>query len=341
MNAPRLENLLLGTAVGDSLGLPAEGLSAGRIARRWPGAWTQRFFCGRGMVSDDTEHTVFVAQCLASRPEDIMAFQRRLAWKLRWWLLCLPAGVGFATLRAILKLWLGFPISRSGVSSAGNGPAMRSAILGAFLAGDPAKLEDYVRASTRLTHTDPRAEIAAQAVARTAAWAVMHSDRKATDALFDIWRAAGPQDVEWRRILEQMRTARENDLDVAEFAAFLGLKRGVSGYAYHSVPVALYAWLHHDKDFRACLEAVLNCGGDTDTVGAIAGGLAALRGPIPKDWLETIRDYPISVTYLRKLAGSLEAKTQPPYFAWPALPLRNLGFLMIVLAHGFRRLIPL
>jgi len=60
---------------------------------------------------------------------------------------------------------------------------------------------------------------------------------------------------------------------VSEFANDLGLERGVTGYAYHSVPVALYAWLRHSDDFRAALTAVLDCGGDTDTVGAIVGAL--------------------------------------------------------------------
>ena len=41
----------------------------------------------------------------------------------------LPAGVGLATARACLKLWLGFSPERSGIYSAGNGPAMRSAVL--------------------------------------------------------------------------------------------------------------------------------------------------------------------------------------------------------------------
>ena len=35
--------VLLGTAVGDSLGLPAEGLTRGRIARWWQGGWRHRF----------------------------------------------------------------------------------------------------------------------------------------------------------------------------------------------------------------------------------------------------------------------------------------------------------
>lgn len=56
--------VLLGTAVGDSIGLPTEGLSPKAIAHRWKGQWRQRLLFGRGMVSDDTEHTVFVGQCL-------------------------------------------------------------------------------------------------------------------------------------------------------------------------------------------------------------------------------------------------------------------------------------
>ncbi|TVS08433.1 MAG: hypothetical protein EA424_28605 [Planctomycetaceae bacterium] len=50
----------------------------------------------------------------------------------------LPAGVGMATARACLKLWLGFPPKRSGVDSAGNGPAMGKAVLGRLMASGSA-----------------------------------------------------------------------------------------------------------------------------------------------------------------------------------------------------------
>ena len=56
--------LLLGTAVGDLPGLPAENLSAEKIRKRWNGEWKMRFIFGKGMVSDDTEHTLMVAQAL-------------------------------------------------------------------------------------------------------------------------------------------------------------------------------------------------------------------------------------------------------------------------------------
>src|ERR1017187_4780675 len=104
----RLAGILLGTAVGDALGLPAEGLSPRRRQRLMPGPWQHRLLFGRGMVSDDTEHTLFVAQSLLRNPDDVDAFQRRLAWHLRWWFAGLPAGIGMATAKACVKLWLGF-----------------------------------------------------------------------------------------------------------------------------------------------------------------------------------------------------------------------------------------
>ena len=170
----RLAGILLGTAVGDALGLPAEGLSPRRRRRLMPGPWRHRLLFGHGMVSDDTEHTLFVAQSLLRYPADTDAFQRRLAWHLRWWFAGLPAGIGMATARACVKLWLGFPPSRSGVFSAGNGPAMRSAVIGGYFHDQPEMLRRFVLASTQLTHTDPKAAVGAEAVARLAAWAVEH-----------------------------------------------------------------------------------------------------------------------------------------------------------------------
>lgn len=121
---------LLGTALGDSLGLPSEGMSRSRIAKRWKGPLEQRFLLGRGMLSDDTEHTIFVSQALLGCGGDPKVFQRKLAGKLRWWFAGLPAGIGLATAKAIIKLWIGFPTGRNGVFSAGNGPVMRAPILG-------------------------------------------------------------------------------------------------------------------------------------------------------------------------------------------------------------------
>ena len=127
----RIKSCLIGTAVGDALGLPYENLSAERGQRLIGCPDRYRFFLGHGMVSDDTEHACIVAQCLIASVGDDAVFERELAQRLRRWFLLLPAGIGGATFRSCLKLCLGFSPQRSGVFSAGNGPAMRAAILGA------------------------------------------------------------------------------------------------------------------------------------------------------------------------------------------------------------------
>jgi ADP-ribosylglycohydrolase len=298
------------------------------------------------MCSDDTEHTLLVAQALLSFPENTAAFQRSLAWKLRLWLLGAPAGVGWATLRAIIKLWLGFPPDRSGVFSAGNGPAMRSAIIGAYFAEHRGLRREYVAAATRITHKDPRAETAAVAVAEAASWIVRQSGP--LDHFVQQLPHLG-RDGEWQRLCQKLGRAWLRGAPVAGFADELGLQKGVTGYAYHSVPVALYAWLRHANDFRAALESALKCGGDTDTVGAIVGALAGLTcgsHGIPEEWIAGIWEWPRSRTVIAQIARRLAEQNRagtplgPVHYFWPALVLRNTFFLVIVLSHGFRRLAP-
>lgn len=347
----RLAGILLGTAVGDALGLPGEGLRPARRRRMMPGPWRHRFLLGRGMISDDTEHTFFVAQSLLKHPDDAVAFQRCLAWHLRWWIAGLPAGLGLATARACVKLWLGFPPTRSGVFSAGNGPAMRSALIGGYFYSDPQATKDFVLASTRLTHTDPRAATGALAIARLAAWAVRHdaSESPGIDLVADILLEIAPNDQSWKEQIDRLRAARAANASVVEFAESMGLQEGVTGYVYHTVPVAVYAWLRHYGDFSDSLTAALDCGGDTDTVGAIVGALAGATvgaNAIPDPWLRGIVDWPRSIPLLRKVAERLEQQQQeglalgPVPYLWPAILPRNLLFLLVVLTHGFRRLGP-
>ncbi len=348
----RFRGLLLGTAVGDALGLPAEGISKRRARKMFRGRWRHRFLPKHGMVSDDTDHTLLAAQCLLAHPRSADRFARRLAWCFRLWFLTLPAGVGFATLRSILRLWVGFPPARSGVRSAGNGPAMRVAALGAFFAGAPEHLDDYVSACTRITHTDPRALTGAKVVAHLAARAIRwRSDEPPDlDDLLDVMRSAGSAgDREWEDTLELLRRAGERKLSVDEFAASLGLDNGVSGYIYHTVPVAIYAWYRHFGDFESTLSETLTCGGDTDTAAAIAGALAGAvlgeRG-IPRDWVEGILDWPRGPRVMCEIADRLAAgdtdlqSCRPVSYFWPGLLPRNLFFLIVVLAHGLRRLAP-
>ena len=334
-----IRGCLIGTAVGDALGLPAEGLSQLRAARWWKGEWRMRLLPGRGMVSDDTEHTYAVAEALSVAKGDVERFQSVMAGKLRWWFLALPAGVGMATARACIKLWLGFAPTNSGVFSAGNGPAMRSALIGVLFRDDPLRRREFVVASARITHTDPLAETAALAVAEAAACGANGGDRDAF-----VLSLPGLMDSDkWRSAVSQIAGHLQAGSSTRAFACAMGLERGVSGYALHTLPVALYAWLRHRDDFAKALTSVLDCGGDTDTVGAIVGALAGASlgcDSIPADWRNHLWDWPLSMSRLDTAATALAESEVVPSIFWPFRCLRNVFFLFIILAHGFRRLLP-
>jgi ADP-ribosylglycohydrolase len=339
---------LLGTAVGDAIGLPYEGLSRRRAPRLLGPPDRHRLLFGRGMVSDDTEHTCLVAQALIGAGGDHDAFLRRLAWGLRLWMLGLPAGVGFATLRACMRLWLGMSAKRSGVFSAGNGPAMRSAIIGAAVA-DRDEMLALVRLATRITHTDPKAEYGAIAVALAARLSRDGSEVDGTTYLSEL-RAILPTDA--GELLDRLGEAAASAAageSTAAFAEAIGQARGVSGYVYHCVPVAVHAWLGNPGDFRTAIIDTVACGGDTDTAAAIVGGIVGAgvgKAGIPPEWIAGIREWPRSVEWMERLSVSLHetlsgaGAARAPRLPVGGVALRNAFFLVVVLLHGIRRLGP-
>jgi len=351
MNSEAVIGCLLGTAVGDALGLPYEGLTASRAERLFKERTHYHFLFHKGMVSDDTEHTCMVAQSLIEARGDVELFARRLSRRLRFWLLGLPAGVGFATLRAILKLWCGFPPDRSGVFSAGNGPAMRSALIGVCYGYDETTLTKFVRAATRLTHSDPKAYWGALAVA-LAAHLSCSSEVVDGAQFYDRLKAllvktfltAEPAS-EFLDLLKAAVSSSRNGQSTREFARALGLQKGVSGYVYHTVPVVIHAWLSHLQDFQSAMMEILACGGDTDTTAAILGGIIGSKTGkqgIPQKWLEDLWEWPRSVSWMERLGRQLAETNETKALRLPVLGviLRNLVFLGIVLLHGFRRLLP-
>jgi ADP-ribosylglycohydrolase len=300
------------------------------------------------MISDDTEHTCMVAQSLIESGDDIEAFTRRFASRLRWWILALPAGVGKATARSCIKLWLGIRPSKSGVYSAGNGPAMRAAILGATI-DDVPKLLEYVRASSRLTHTDPKAELGAVAVALAARESSQNDSVNAERWLELVSQSLPGEAADLMEMLRSAIASVAKSESTLTYAKALGLDRGVSGYTYHTVPVAIHCWLSFPDDFHKAVTAAIECGGDADTTGAIVGGIVGARvgkENIPTEWISGIWEWPRSVSWMESLGSALSQ-------AWPsshasrapsvnpfAVVVRNLIFLSIVLCHGFRRLRP-
>ncbi|RYD47435.1 MAG: ADP-ribosylglycohydrolase family protein, partial [Verrucomicrobiaceae bacterium] len=265
------------------------------------------------------------------------------AAKLRWWFARLPAGIGLATVKAILKLWIGFPPGRNGVFSAGNGPVMRAPILGSCFADDEARRTEFVRASTLLTHTDPKALEAAMMAADCAAFAANGENDTGKILARMTERGKSP---EWCEPLQRIGQALEEDLTVFGFCEAMGFHKGISGYSVHTMTMVLFIWLRHRGDFETIIRETIACGGDTDSVAAIAGGIAGAEAhALNENWLQGLADRPFTVDYMTRLSSSLAEfsagrPAKPPAVAsWQILP-RNLVFFLIVILHGFRRLLP-
>ncbi len=289
------------------------------------------------MVSDDTEHAVMTVLSLTEADDDATAFARALARRLRWWLAGVPAGIGLATARSILKLWCGVRPSRSGVWSAGNGPMMRAPVIGVKFAGDRDKRLAFTDASTTITHSDPRAREAARMIAEASAMAAQEL-QDAEEILSALEHLVESDEMKSRFPL--LWAALRSGDSVGIFADKIGRKPGfVSGFAPDSAAVALFAWLRHRGDFRATVEAVVAAGGDTDTVAFIAGSLAGVDAGsegMPEEWIAGLRDWPIHPRSLREVA----AGSKMSYPVWPLSLARNAFFLLIVVGHVFRRALP-
>lgn len=342
----RIEGLLLGTAVADAIGLPTEGMTPGKIQKLgWTKPLKHRFLFGRGMWSDDTEQTIMLTQALLHSGEDLEKFRRSFAWELRWWILGMPAATGLATARAIIKLWLGFPPSKSGIFSAGNGSAMRTAPIAAYFPDDAEKRQLFTIAQSRITHSDPKASIASLAITELTALFLNSTERTSQDQVIET-AAQVSTDREWRSLLEKVSTHARGGQSIAALLADLGAspKKGVSGYVYQTVPAVLLAGLQNDWQFRETITELIAAGGDTDTTAAIAGALCGAchgREGIPQEWLHGVKEWPTTIKQLSSLARSLQHRRKLRVRSrWsPLLLIRNLIFLGTVLSHGLARLV--
>lgn len=233
----RVKASLRGTLAGDSLGLVFEGLSPAKVDRLAGDGLTQRFFFGRGVPSDDSAHAYFTALALHAANGDPVKFERSLRRWIKAWFLALPFGIGLATLKSGVKMT--FVARDTGVNSAGNGPAMRAAVIGAWFQDDRSQIEEFVRRSTQLTHSHPLALTGSLAVANLAAG----SD----PALPGDWP-------------DSRGDAR----------------KGPSGFIVHTVNTAIDVVKEAKGDPLKGIELAVRRGGDTDTIAAIVGGIIGL-----------------------------------------------------------------
>ena len=344
--ADRLAGTLLGTALGDALGLATEGMSARAIARRF-GRIERFHLLGRtGFVSDDTEQAALVAQSLARHPDDAEACANDFRRALLGWFCRLPWGIGRATVSACLRIALGR--RPSGVRSAGNGAAMRAAIIGVFFRDEAEKRAQFGRAIAEVTHRDERAVEGALFAAEMAAACAHRAPALngfSTETLIGCYDEA-------RRIVRgsSLRAAIEGAGELAAQCADTpkaAEELKTSGFILHTIPFAVFCFLRYGNEPLRALGEPIRAGGDTDSIAAILGAwLGALHGMagLPVQLLAKIHDGPFGPSHLRALARCLarirEGQPVPvPGYSAPAALLRNLALWPVILAHGFRRLL--
>lgn len=337
-HAERLRGVLLGAALGDALGLPTEGMSPERIARRFGRLDRFRMLGATGFVSDDTEQAALVAQSLGRYPDDPTACSNAFRRSLAGWFWRLPWGVGMATIKACLRATCG--LRPSGVHSAGNGAAMRAAVVGVFFADDPDARLRFGRALAEVTHLDERAAAGALFVSELAAAVCQTADRAES---FHVALAI-VNEPQLHAALIRGEALAASAAETAHAAKELR----TTGYVLHTVPFAAFCFLRYGDHPLPALQEAIAAGGDTDSIAAVLGGwLGALHGEakLPADLLIRIHNGPFGPSHLRALGTHLdhvhrgEPGTPPGYSPLAAL-LRNLLLYPVVLAHGFRRLLP-
>ena len=298
MESDRARGVLLGLACGDALGRPVEFKSASAISTEHgrldemvkEGTWNQP----AGTITDDTEQALCIARSLVEQqtfdPADIA--RRFVAWYDTE-----PFDIGGMTLRSLSRLKHGdawdeagrhvWEQSREG-QNAGNGSVMRCPPLAVPYASDWDRLAAVSRQSSQITHADPRCTYGCAILNLTIAGLLENTDAPLQAALDDVDSDAP----------DELVTALE---PVARGETPSPLE--TSGYVVYSLQTALHDSLVGDSAEEAIVTAV-NRGGDTDTIGAIAGAVAGARfgaSQLPERWVSAINE----VREIKSLASQL------------------------------------
>lgn len=276
---------VVGSAAGDALGAPFEFGPPGGYARRFP----EPVIGGRGEMNgggpwkpaeltDDTQMAVIQAESLLDRRG---LDERDLFARFRTWASD-AKDVGVQT-RAVLDSDLvgseaAAQHHRRTGRAAGNGTIMRAAPSAVLLArGAERDSIEFARRTAAVTHGDP------------ATWwgtALVHVIIRAAVRGDNPWvaldRTVGslPEDQNlYRRILR-------TDWTPDEGVTSPNGSRLPNGTVWTCLAEAVWAVRHTDT-FTGAVTAAVNLGGDTDTVAAVAGGIAgAVHGiaAIPSRW---------------------------------------------------------
>ena len=293
----QIEALILGHAVGDALGVPVEFQSRAELqahpVHEMRGFGT--YPVPAGSWSDDTSMTLALLESLVrvghldlpNVMENFRVWMDEAAFT--------PTGTVFDMGRtcglAITNFKRGFaPVECGGAGETdnGNGSLMRIAPLAPYLYARygkelPEEAIKIVHDVSAMTHAHPRSQMACGIYTMIA---VKLLDGAASeDAIEEGLSEAHGRYAKMERFRDELETYQRL-WDIDAFRALPVKEIRSSGYVVDTLEAVLYCLLTTDSYEECVLEAV-NLGEDTDTVGAIAGGLAGVAyglDAIPQEW---------------------------------------------------------
>ena len=296
---------MLGLIVGDALGVPVEFMSRTELMKN-PVTGMREYGTHhqpRGTWSDDS--SMALAELDSIRTVGTIDYTDMMERFSRW---CMhgeytPFGevfdIGIATSRALMNYAKGMAPLESGGKTEwdnGNGSLMRILPICLYLFERQKKVctsENesiyMIHAVSALTHAHVRSQMAC-GIYYFLVKAILEEEgslenrlQKGMDRAYQYYR----QDLSNHRELENYKRLA----DLSEFKE--NPKEGIksSGYVVDTLEAAVWCLLHSHSYKETVLMAV-NLGEDTDTIGAVAGGLAGLyykEEGIPQEWIQVLQ----------------------------------------------------
>ena len=328
----RAYGALAGLALGDALGMPTQAMSPaqiravyGRITGLVDGDASQPYAPGMpaGSVTDDTEQALLIASLLvrgrgsSSGRVALGAVEfahALLAWEdsmIRRGSLDL---LGPSTKAALERVRAGEDPLTVGGEGTTNGAAMRVTPIGiAMPTADPEAFADAVWSSCQVTHATRQGFQSAALVAAAVSMGIDAARLTTPNLRGLLWKAVTyvdslPERGAWTPdpdVVAATRRAMQLAANPASSSLECLVEQvGTSVASAQAIPMA-FALLARDPSPQALLDAA-NLGGDTDTIGAIAGAiLGAVLGVevLPADSLSRIEE--VSHLGLPTVAGEL------------------------------------
>jgi len=288
------KSILFGVAAGDALGVPVEFQSRARILRnpvtdmRGDGTYG----LPAGVWSDDSSMTFCLAEALIEGYDLNAIAQNFIKWyKHSYWT---PRGevfdIGIATTTAINRLVSGVsPDLAGGISEGdnGNGSLMRILPLILYIQDKPIRERfEITKQVSSITHGHILSVVACFYYLEFARHILLGVDK------FEAYNSLKREISEFLQIIS---------VPESEILLFDRLLRGdifelpieeirSDGYVLHTLEASMWCILTTDNYRDAVLKAV-NLGVDSDTTGAVCGGLAGLLygfDSIPTEWVDAL-----------------------------------------------------